>query len=902
MIPTRSGKNGYRYSKAALLRKRQKSSTQGKKPRNVFWFIHKRTFPDRIRSLTRGVPKDKTFLILLLFVLNIMVFMPYLPTKLKAASADSGSGIVFSDSINITNTQSSATASPFQQEINITTLGLLGVSTILRSDLGNIRFCSDENCTTMLDAWLESCLPSCNQNATDILVWLKLPSGISADSSVTTYFTIFNASTTFESPYWGEAPYIGNPILVQESIGSGGAVTGSSTTLPNSVQAGDILVVAAECVQYAGSCGTFAVNTPTDSEDDTFTPITTAAAETSQSIQTWYAIANGGSTTVYIYLSGSADYLNVIAVELAGVSTESSSVTGAESSGSCGCTLGTSLTLQNGVSLEFAVTSGGYPFTYPSGFLSDPSVLSSYGAAYSLTATGSTTLSTSNSGSGSSGFAEVGISFPASRGTYGEFDNGQSVFTRYDNFAGDSLNSSWILNGVTAAVDNGVTITPTQQSASFSTNSITWNVNEYAQDVVGEAYATMQEGIGVGFQISNSTSGSTSTNQNLNTFDTTDSLSYICYIYQNPSGYSGMNDPCYSSPSWTAGNYYVESTARAGNGSGQIMLNYNQIGSTESDYGPSALYFQIGDWLSGVAVSAYWVRLRSEPPNNVMPSAVVSDPIPQILNTITYTSSDGSGSNSSPLSSLSNATNPSSGSGFTTSASCGSSSLPWGSDPYCLWVANGTIDGQRYVSLLFVDNVSLCCDSSTVLDYPNGNISISMTLQISGTDANVTAMSVNFIPASGNAVNVGDTFIENYGEELFYSLEDLSYNVGQMSSFYVYQDNTTLRALGQSDLMAQYALTDLVNILYDSVSCNDGCATYGLANLNVPSLQVMVINWQRAAQCAVSLAPLGVDVAWVVIVPPAGVADIIFTAVASSRDIFIIGYACFGYGFTYAEG
>jgi hypothetical protein len=589
------------------------------------------------RAFSSSVPRNKSILVLLVFALSMVLVMSNLPglssvpglnslslTK-HAAYADLSADIEFFDGLEITNTQSASTPAPFQQWINMSLSGF-SLYSVLRSDLGNIRFCTDAVCSTMLNAWLEGCQPSCNQYASYINVWLKLPEGIPAQSNATVFFTVFNSSTTFQSPYWGEAPEIGGAQPVVQECGGGGTTSSpKSCTFPNPVTSGDTIVIAGECAAGGSSCSS-SLMSPSDSLGDSGWTQIAVSPSGNALVQVWYAsITSSGSDTATITISGGTVYNNIFAYELTSVST--SSIASSTGSGTSGCCSVSSFSL-NPFTLEFALTNSGnsgFESQTPSaGFRACASNCQSSGSSYQSAwstspTTGTSTLSISDSSY--SEWAEVGVSLNLNfSASYGEYDNGQSVFTRYDNFEGDTLNSSWILNDVTAVVDDGITITPTQQAASFSTNSITWNVSEYNQNVVGEADATMQEGIGVGFQISDSTSGSTSTNQNLNMFDTTNSLSYICYIYQNPSGYSGMNDPCYSSPSWTAGNYYVESTSRASNGTGQIMLNYHRVGTTESDYGPSTVYFQVGDWLSSVSVSAYWARLRAEPPNNVMPS------------------------------------------------------------------------------------------------------------------------------------------------------------------------------------------------------------------------------------------------------------------------------------------
>lgn len=106
--------------------------------------------------------------------------------------------------ITITNSQSSATPSTFQQKI---TFDPASYSAFEASNLGNIRFCLDSGCVTELYAWLESCIPSCTPSATSASVWVKLTSSISASGGTATIYMMFDPSATnFDGNYWGEAP------------------------------------------------------------------------------------------------------------------------------------------------------------------------------------------------------------------------------------------------------------------------------------------------------------------------------------------------------------------------------------------------------------------------------------------------------------------------------------------------------------------------------------------------------------------------------------------------------------------------------------------------------------------------------------------------------------------------
>ncbi len=106
--------------------------------------------------------------------------------------------------ITLTNSQTSATPSTFQQKI---TFNPSTYSTTEATNLGNIRFCLDSGCNTELYSWLESCTPSCTPSATSASAWVKLTSPIGASGGTMTIYMVFEpVSTNFDGKYWGEAP------------------------------------------------------------------------------------------------------------------------------------------------------------------------------------------------------------------------------------------------------------------------------------------------------------------------------------------------------------------------------------------------------------------------------------------------------------------------------------------------------------------------------------------------------------------------------------------------------------------------------------------------------------------------------------------------------------------------
>ena len=107
--------------------------------------------------------------------------------------------------VTLTNSQGEATPSPFQQLI---AFNPSAYAPLEAQNLGNIRFCADQSCSTPLPAWLESCSPACTPSASSANIWVKLHSSISAGGNATIYLEFLSNSTNFDGNYWGEAPQL----------------------------------------------------------------------------------------------------------------------------------------------------------------------------------------------------------------------------------------------------------------------------------------------------------------------------------------------------------------------------------------------------------------------------------------------------------------------------------------------------------------------------------------------------------------------------------------------------------------------------------------------------------------------------------------------------------------------
>ena len=124
------------------------------------------------------------------------------------------------NTITITNTQSQATPSPFQQDIAICN-GSINVSSSfayinnfnlfneINSNGSNVYFTTNLGSNPNIYSWYEGQL-SIN-NATCNVWWINIPQGIPANSNITIYMYIGNSSSNYYSqyyPYVGEAPYL----------------------------------------------------------------------------------------------------------------------------------------------------------------------------------------------------------------------------------------------------------------------------------------------------------------------------------------------------------------------------------------------------------------------------------------------------------------------------------------------------------------------------------------------------------------------------------------------------------------------------------------------------------------------------------------------------------------------
>ena len=181
--------------------------------------------------------------------------------------------------------------------------------------------------------------------------------------------------------------------------------------------------------------------------------------------------------------------------------------------------------------------------------------------------------------------------------TYGEYDNGASVFNVYQNFAGSSCPSGWICqSGVT--ISNGATIN----------NANITSTNEYYPQIF-DAYVTSTSSCAKGEQIDYLMNGQNLALNNNQPYwghgNIGSEVNGAYTVNTNPPDYTGSY---IQSLGWSGGTLYWWS-------------NYtNEYTEGTSLSSSSPYYLQIRGWPSGYPAVIQWARTRIYPPNGVMPS------------------------------------------------------------------------------------------------------------------------------------------------------------------------------------------------------------------------------------------------------------------------------------------
>ncbi|MEM3178059.1 MAG: hypothetical protein QXT36_02645 [Candidatus Micrarchaeaceae archaeon] len=215
------------------------------------------------------------------------------------------------------------------------------------------------------------------------------------------------------------------------------------------------------------------------------------------------------------------------------------------------------------------------------------------------------------SSSGTSGIGEA----PQLSSTYGQYDDGASVFSNYWNFAGTSLPSGWTTqaNGDNIVVDNGITMT----TAGSDYVAYAWyNTALNPQNTVLEAYFTA------------ATSNGAAHDETIDWITST-SLPTTAGWPSTPFIAVGMHNTfeIYNGSSQSSGNTQftpvIVSIAYTSSNVANPYFDYSSqnVPSESANSLMSSAYPTIElNWGGYNTLSIDWLRTRAYPPNGVMPS------------------------------------------------------------------------------------------------------------------------------------------------------------------------------------------------------------------------------------------------------------------------------------------
>jgi hypothetical protein len=231
---------------------------------------------------------------------------------------------------------------------------------------------------------------------------------------------------------------------------------------------------------------------------------------------------------------------------------------------------------------------------------------------------------------------------PALSTTYGQYDNGASVFpTLYQNFAGGSVPSGWTNNGGT--IDNG--FVTTAGSAAYLLTTAKYGVDpNQILDVYGYSSTIVSgEHGGLGYQDSSDENGCTGC-QGVVVGTAYLSVSTTNYAYETQVAafQNGFIDTgIRASTTYHVWTIYWPSSSSAtfwADYGGKSTINSNVPGLTQT----------LGAASLGNVIAMQWIRIRAYPPNGVLPAFSIGPPV-----TLTSSSSSSSSTTSSISSSSS---------------------------------------------------------------------------------------------------------------------------------------------------------------------------------------------------------------------------------------------------------
>jgi hypothetical protein len=208
--------------------------------------------------------------------------------------------------------------------------------------------------------------------------------------------------------------------------------------------------------------------------------------------------------------------------------------------------------------------------------------------------------------------------------TYGQYDNGASVFNFYTNFAGTSLPSGWASSS-SVIVNNGLSFS---QGAVYTTSAVFSSLNNIEEAYYKLTSSSIYQFCGLiqSNTIAPQSSNGGSNNEILWITGTSTSTTYYAYASNGTIASYNIQSKVGSSFTPSVNTFYIIGTYMIPTGVGE-MANYNTY-LTANGIMPNTNQYIILGFYSGsnsgttsiIPEFVQWVRVRAYPPNGVMPA------------------------------------------------------------------------------------------------------------------------------------------------------------------------------------------------------------------------------------------------------------------------------------------
>ena len=202
---------------------------------------------------------------------------------------------------------------------------------------------------------------------------------------------------------------------------------------------------------------------------------------------------------------------------------------------------------------------------------------------------------------------------PQLSSAYAQYDNGQNVFNYYTDFAGSSANTSqYTVNGI-AKISNGLILKPGNET-SYVSSVKEYNTATNESDIYWDATTPLKNAITLGYNASHAVTVLNALFWAVNKGN--DRLFTAKNVFNNFE--NGLN----LSGNYVFSNYNIRNRSYGAYSKLAQEQNYTSYNTISYAFDGKALLQVENDpnnRTTGVSVDVYWMRIRSTPPNGVMP-------------------------------------------------------------------------------------------------------------------------------------------------------------------------------------------------------------------------------------------------------------------------------------------